>query len=198
MRVARCSALFLIVLLFIGSVTMPAVWTSPPVWADDMPISVGKLNQLIGQDGDLDYLLKGRQIVDSVVAKGADTGTTSTTFIDVDATNYKITITPKSTRVKVTMSFAGYAIGSATALSQYDILRVGGSRAGHATHGLGSVYSASAAAHSDAITIIGYFTGLVPDTAYEFRLQFRTTNAANSNIVLGALGEVVHMTAEEI
>ncbi len=174
---------------------MAPIWTALWDWIDRMPISKTRLQQLLGIDGNLDYLLRGKQISYSVVAKGSDTGTTSTSFVDVDMTNYKITITPKSTRVKVEMTFSG---GIASNVAEYDIVNVNtGLRAGHATHGLGAALTNSLSIEAN-VHIVGYFTGLTPGTTYEFRLQYRTVAGGGTAFVYGVYGEVFVAIAEEV
>lgn len=139
-------------------------------------------------------------VVMSVVAKGADSDTTSDAFSDVDAAVYKIAAVANTTRQKVTMSFMGGMLSPVAAcLPEYDILRVGGSRAGHATHGLGSGMSLVTGAYVESpITLEAIFTGLVPGTNYEYRLQYRNTVNTKHATVFGSLGEVCEMMIEDI
>jgi hypothetical protein len=70
---------------------MPFVWTPPPLWTADLPISVNRLNQQVGQNGNMDYLFNRPMQVIKRTA-GANLTTSSTTFVDMDAVNLAITL----------------------------------------------------------------------------------------------------------
>lgn len=154
---------------------MPPAWTNPPVWIPDMPISVTKLNNLIGANGDLDYLKLASPVQQTYLVPASIT-TTGTTFIDADATNLKVVITPRSTRVKVTMVFTG--MNSGTGIGLYDIYSVGlAARSGDAVWGLANSYVTNA---YTPIAIVAIFSGLAAGVAQEFRLQFCSSVAGQT------------------
>lgn len=154
---------------------MPPAWTNPPTWSADMPISVTKLNNLIGANGDLDYL-KLASPVQQFYLVPASISTTGATFIDADATNLKVVITPRISRVKVTMIFSGMAAGSCIGL--YDIYSVGlAARGGDTTWGLGNAYVLNAYM---PIAISHIFSGLAAGVPQEFRLQFASSVAGQT------------------
>ncbi len=100
--------------------------------------------------------------------------TTATAWSDVHATA-KVTITPNSTRVKVTMWT--WTDTGGTGQGFFSIRNnTTGVQAGDVNEGLANIPNASAS----FLTMVGIFTGLTPGTSYEFRFRFRAGTAGQA------------------
>lgn len=138
----------------------------------------GNVDDALDQLADrVQYLATERAYVSQTYRPAGYIQTTSTSFVDVDATNVKVTITPQnSSRVLVGFSFTGG--GGTTYAGHFDILQVGGSRAGDATYGMAQADAGPTPHH---YTLMAIFTGLTPGTEYTFRLQMKT-NSSSQNV----------------
>jgi hypothetical protein len=165
-------------------------WNPPDTpWTTNMAITVARLQQFADS---IYYLFRQRPLAKSVTVGTGDISTTSTTFI---STGLAITITPKSTRVKVTCTFTAYITpAGGTVSAEFDLysnsLAV---RFGDATHGMIAISTSS----PNAATLVAYFEGLTPNVSQTFTLMMRTTNAS-STAAIAYTGHPVSMMAEEI
>ena len=75
-------------------------------------------------------VLSGRALAKKIYVGAANLTTAGTTFVDADATNLIISITPQSTRVRVTFTFTA---DSATNPAEFDILCTSPSGRSHST-----------------------------------------------------------------
>ncbi len=115
---------------------MPApVWTALLNWSFDKAISVPRLNAFVGDDGvnpgNLEYLLRGRQ--KRVLAKdnNGDYTTTSTTWVDINATDFTAGLTvPAGTHILAV--FGGVLVQSGASQRIFLDLTLDGTRKGSA------------------------------------------------------------------
>jgi hypothetical protein len=131
----------------------------------------------------------GMQRDSAIVANTSlNTGTVTGAWAQSHAT-HTITITPHTTRVKVTVQFAGYMGGADT--GYFDIYSVTlTARAGTANEGLNQLINDTV---RHPVTVVGIFTGLTPGVAQEFQLYMKTLGASSINSAWP-----VHFYAEEI
>jgi len=130
-----------------------------------------------GWADDLTYLHTERVLSATTYKGSANPTTTSATFADADATNLIATITPTSTRVRVTFCFS--CVGTSTD-GAYDIYSVGlAARFGDATTGMRMSISGDKA----YINLVAIFQGLAPGVAQTFKLQFKSVTAGQTTTI---------------
>jgi hypothetical protein len=149
-------------------------WTAPRTWVTSEVPGASTFNT---DHRDNLIALKSARPVSSTspvyYVGSTDPTNTTTTFTDSNATEHKITIVPEGTRVRVWFGFMASASG---ADGEFDILQVSGSRAGDATHGIFRLL----VNQSCYVLVSALFTGLTPNTSYDFKLQFRTVTSTNT------------------
>lgn len=107
-------------------------WTTPKDWATNELVTAANMNAHLRDN--LNYLLAGRTIGWALVT-GAGYGTSSTSFVDVDATNLSITQTLTSSRVAV-LAWGCVSANPYSSIAYLDIIVDNTNRMGHATDGL--------------------------------------------------------------
>ena len=142
-------------------------WTTPKTWADDELVTANVMNTHIRDNLNVLY---ERPLDWLNYLPGSDYTTTSTSWVDVDGTNLKLTVTPATSRVFVLATFEGYSEQNVSpannsAFSFYD----GTTRLGDSTYGLTAMLDNS----SRLITVCGVFEGLTPDVEIDITLQYR-------------------------
>lgn len=140
-------------------------------WTDLTNVTTGQLIDATLFNNILDnqrYLLE-RAAASQIYVAGSNYTTTSTSFVDVDATNLKLAITPASERLLV---FASARL-SVSANRAFLDLAANSVRAGDTSWGLGGTESA---AITQMLTIVGYWSGLTPGNNYDVTLQWRVTS----------------------
>jgi len=138
----------------------------------------------------IDYLHTGRTVASSTYVGSANLTTTLATWADADATNLIVTLTPTSTRVRVTFIFNATAAGG---YAEFDIYSVGlTARFGDATHGITSCIQNA----QSQIKVEALFTGLTANVAQSFKLQYRSVTAGQTSTIYNNAYPVT-MIAEE-
>jgi hypothetical protein len=164
-------------------------WTTPATWVSDYVVTASDLNIYLRDNSN--YLLGSRPLAESIKSGSANYSTTSTTYVDVDGTNIKVSITPASTRALVWAQFQWNASAQATWFDIYcDVLNA---RGGAATFGLGGGFSGLG-----GLSIQHIFTGLTPGVLTTFKLQWRVNSGGTGTIYNSVSGEQVRMGAIEV
>jgi hypothetical protein len=148
-------------------------WTAPPSFSTGELVPASKM-QIISDD--LSYLLnrpKGAVLRDN----GSNYTTTSTSFVDVDATNLKITITLSGSAVAV--GFTGVTALDNTGVTYWDI-DVDGTRQGAA--GTDGLYATNLGTPNASMYIL--VTGLSTGS-HTFKLKWKTTSPRTSSLYSG-------------
>lgn len=139
-------------------------------WTDLTNVTTGQLIDATLFNNILDnqrYLLE-RAAASQIYVAGSNYTTTSTSFVDVDATNLKITIAPASDRLLVLATARFYVKGNLTCLD----LAANSVRAGDTNWGL----AATSSTEAQTITVAGYWSGLTPGNNYDVTLQWKTSS----------------------
>lgn len=117
-------------------------------------------------------VLYASQAVQKIYTVPSNLTTTSTTFVDADATNLAVSLTPGKTKIGVMCMFgADLSVG---AESYYDLI-VGATRIGDATNGL--IRVSTIGIH----TIFG-FASVTPNASTTIKLQYRAGAGATARI----------------
>ncbi len=153
-------------------------WNIPVTWTPGQIVAASDLNSQLRDD--LNYLLAGRPTGFVVRSGTSDYTTSSTTFVDVDATNLILTLTLNSSRVLLVASALINASASGGAC-YLDWIVDSTTRAG-GTSGLVNNAVAGGGTQVHAVTAIGLFTGLSAG-AHTFKLQARGNGTGSANIL---------------
>lgn len=160
---------------------MPAVWTTSPLWTDELPLSVPRLNQLIGQDGNLDYLYRLPTRV--LRLGGSDYISSSTSFVNVDGTNLVLTITPKNGRVTC-IAIGHWKIVTGGVPTYIDWIVDDTTRHGDASRGTFAQQWLPADDNNKLhhpFFCLAHFTGLT-NAAHTFKLQWRCDSSGGGTV----------------
>lgn len=146
-------------------------WTTPKTWTAEV-LTSSDMNTHLRDNLDA---LKNPPTDDFTTT--ADESTTSATFVDVDATDWSLDITPAGTEVWI---FARLNVTHTTTGDIYfDIIKDGTTLAsGGETNGIAGV--TPGASDFDTVDLIYRWTGLTANTAVNFKLQWRTSVATAS------------------
>jgi hypothetical protein len=139
-----------------------SAWTTPATWAASQLVTASDLN--VQMRDNLGYLF-ARPQVRILRDNGADYTTTSSSFVPVDSTNLKITLTISGSAVL--LCFIGVFYNT-TANEVHVDLDVDGSRVGSAGND-GLAFTGQAPA---TVSIVVLVTGLTPG-AHTFNVQWR-------------------------
>lgn len=140
-------------------------WTSPRTWTSEV-LTSALLNTHLRDN--LNYLFAPN--TDNAHDTGVET-TTSTTFVDADATNLSIDVAPAGT--EVFLIFIAMVSHDTTNGRIYFDITQDGSSITSLTSGLGGVTPGATTAESN-ICLIHRRTGLTPNQSYNFKLRWRT------------------------
>lgn len=148
-------------------------WTTPKTWTSEV-LSSANLNTHLRDN--LNYLF-APSTADFTTT--ANYSTTSTTFVDVNSTDFSLTIAPAGTEVWI---FFRGSINSNTGTnaSAMDLTKDGSSLSSE-TSGVVQFTSTTAI---QVVSFVFRVTGLTPTTSYNFKLQWLT--AANTLVLQGA------------
>jgi hypothetical protein len=155
---------------------MTGGWTTPTTWNPGQVVSATDLNTHLRDN--LNYLVSGFPMSMVVRNNAGNYTTTSTTFVDVDATNLIITITLQSGRAIIYAQCMCLGDAAAGDGMEIDIIVDSTTRAGNATHGL---FRVARTLRSHA-AVFAVFTGLSVNASHTFKLQFRTVGAGTATI----------------
>ena len=155
---------------------MPATWTSPVTWNPGQVVAASDLNTQLRDN--LIYLFTRPQ---SVVKRdnGASYTTTSTSFVDIDGTNLKITFTISGSAVL--LGFTG-VLGIASPDTQFDLLVDGARYASVGSDGLAAMQTPSG--YPFGITLVGLVTGLAAGQ-HTFKIQWKNLTGGTSTLFAG-------------
>ncbi len=143
---------------------MPSTWTSPVTWNPGQVVAASDLNAQLRDN--LIYLFARPQ---GVVKRdnGASYTTTSTSFVDIDGTNLKITLNISGSAVLLGFTGCGY-------LAQFDFL-IDSTR--YASAGADGLVDAGGAL--GPICMIGLVTGLAAGS-HTFKVQWKVTGGTGA------------------
>lgn len=143
---------------------MPATWTAPLTWTTDQLVTASDLNTHLRDN--LEFL-KDPPTTAALLNESANYSTTSTTFVNVDAT--KLTLTLTTSGGAVLIGFSGMCLNSGGTFAIYFDVDIDGARfAGDD----GITGSAAAAVEHFAFAILK--TGLAAGT-HTFKLMWRVS-----------------------
>lgn len=175
--------------------------TSPFAWTDDLAISTARLNQHLGNTGNMQYLLdyvayfrNTRPSQKIVRNAGSDYTTTSATFVDVDATNLKLSLAIDGTRALV-IANAYVSSSAAGGGAVLDVILDSTTRAGDATYGLFSSGQGTSGTQIMTGVCFAIFNSLTAGT-HDFKLQFRAY-AGTGTTKISSNGQPVVMVGFE-
>jgi hypothetical protein len=164
-------------------------WTTPATWVTNYVMTASDLNTYLRDNPN--YLLTQRPTAEILKSGSANYSTTSTTYVDVDSTNIKVSITPVSTRALVWAQFQWTTSSQPAWFDIYcDVLNA---RGGAATFGLGGGFGGFG-----GLTLVHIFTGLTPGVLTTFKLQWRVNSGGTGSIYNSTTGELVRMGAIEV
>lgn len=123
--------------------------------------------------GNIEYLLDPNKVTTEYNG-GSGYSTTSTSFVDVDGTNVKVTLTTNGGPVLVIFSGSAYSSGG-TYATYFDI-DVDGTRLGNANTG-GLQEQQGAASVTFAFTVVAIIDGLTAGS-HTFKLKWKTTGTS--------------------
>lgn len=149
-------------------------WTTPKTWATSELVTAAMMNTHLRDN--LGYLLAGRPA--AVAMSRTAYTTTSTSMVDVDATNLKIVLTPSGSRALV-MAYAIMSVNNVA--GNVGWLRLYGD------NGLGqSDYVGQSVQNQTAGFLLAHlYTGMTPGTAYTFTLRYA---AGTSSVTINPSG----------
>jgi hypothetical protein len=142
-------------------------WTTPRTWTDGEVPGATIFNAHVRDN--LAYLLGGRGHV-LATSTEAPSETTSTNFVDADATHLAVTVTPSGTRV---LLVAGVAAKASSNTMQLRLNRTDG------VPGVSVTLNSTAAYYAVWPELL---TGLTPGTTYTWRLQFRINISGTARV----------------
>lgn len=148
-------------------------WTTPPDFVQGGVPTEAQMDIL---SADLSYLLNYPQAY-VVRDNGANYTTTSTTFVDVDASNLILTMSLSGGRAIVMATFHAFPPATGNG-SEYDLIVDSTTRAGDATHGLARQPQSGS---TQLITLLGYWSGLSIGS-HTFKLQYRSITSGTTII----------------
>lgn len=154
-------------------------WTAPATWTANQLIGASDLNTQVRDN--LNYLLGGRTIGSKTSAVSASTS--STTFVDIDATNLIITQTLTSTRALCVLVAPMYQ-NTAGSYVYFDFVVDSTSRIG-GTNGIFGFSPAAAGGYYMPGVVVGIFTGLTA-ASHTFKPQWKVS--ANVGGLIGTSG----------
>ncbi len=175
---------------------MTAVWTTPKTWNTGDPLTASDMNTHIRDN--MEFLLTGGTSVQNRV-DASDVSITSTSFVDVDTTNFKVTITPTSSTNLVVVFITGAVSFPSTGYAFFD-LTDNGARLGQ-DDGLFVIGSTSTFLANRIPINIAIPLRNLSVASHEFRLQAKVS-AGTLTFLMGAgtaNGDIhPYMTAKEI
>lgn len=165
-------------------------WTNLPTFVAGSVPGAADFNAYIRDD--LTYLLSGRAKATKVYVGAADLSTTSLTFVDVDATNLKVSLgVVNSGNVLVLVQGQWRAESTATTGAEFDVIMDSTTRAGNATHGLWRVSTGA----TQSNVLVASFSG-VSVGSHDFKVQYRAVSAGQATVWLN--GYPLVMVAMEV
>jgi hypothetical protein len=162
-------------------------WTSPLTWQAGQVVTASDLNTHLRDN--LNYLLAGSPLSYIVRTGSTDYATSSTTFTDVEATQFSLTLALSSGRALV-VATALIVSDNSNGCCYLDWLNVeSGARAGGAS---GLVQNALGVGGTvfNPVTAIGVFNGL-PSGLNTFRLQYRGNGNGNAQVLNNGIAVVL-------
>jgi hypothetical protein len=147
-------------------------WNTPVTWTPNTVLGATQLNAQLRDN--MNFVLNGKAMSYLVYNYGGST-TTSLTFVDVDATNLKVTGNLTSGRALVFASFVGLTTLSGGG-GYFDVIVDNTTRAG-GVNGLAWIPYANLPARP--ITMVAYFSGLSVGS-HTFKMQYRLQSAGNA------------------
>lgn len=157
-------------------------WTTPKTWVNSEPLTADDLNTHLRDNLNA---LHAPPTASYQLNEAANYTTTSTTFVDVDATVGKLSLTITTTGGDVMIGFYGYA--AATGNTGFFDVEMDGTRIG-GDDGL-AVFYISIATTSFVILKTGVSAG-----SHTFKLQWKVASGGTATLYAGAgtLGADVH------
>jgi hypothetical protein len=158
---------------------MPAVWTAPRTWAVGELVTAALLNTHLRDNLEA---LKVPPTALHNVNQGSDYQTTSTSFVNVDATNLALTIVTGGGDVLI--GFYGFVNVAAGAKFAYFDVEIDGVRMA-GDDGLVAANSQQSANQAFCVSFVTLKQGLAAGT-HTFKLQWKATSAATLTLYAGA------------
>ena len=159
---------------------MTAEWTAPITWAVDQLVTADNLNEQVRDN--LEFL-KDPPTDEYTLNEGSDYTTTSTSFVDIDATNLALTIETGGGDVLVHFhGVFGSVSGSGTAVAYLEVDVDGSPLAGN--DGIIAIYIDDAADHFP-LSFTQLIQGLSAGS-HTFKLQWKRTTSASAVVALWA------------
>jgi hypothetical protein len=157
-------------------------WTTPKDWTTNELVTAAMMTTHVRDN--LNYLFSGYPIAFATYS-AANKTTISTTFVDIDATNLKLTLDVKSGRaILIAVGTWQHSSGAGAMFADWYSTTLA-QRAGDTNTGLtGGVNSTSGV----PCVVIGRFTGLTAGS-HDFKLQWKVANGTGT-MVSGTSGVV--------
>lgn len=146
-------------------------WTTPVTWSNGSVPGATDLNAQIRDN--LLFLFSGRALQKIAYEGSADKTTTSTSFVAVDTTNLRCTLTVTTGRVLV-FGRGNWSNSTTTAQMYADFLMDGATRAGGTNNGLAQQETGSTGTGYWPFSILGIFTG-VSSGSHTFDLAWKVS-----------------------
>lgn len=157
-------------------------WTAPITWAAAQLVSATDLNTHIRDNEN--FLYTRFPVQQALVTNAGNYTTTSTSFVDVDATNLILTITP-ATGTVVIMAFLTASL-AVTGTVYFDLILDSTTR--YSASASGSAFLNIGGSNQAPVTIFGRFSGL-SNTAHTFKLQWKVS--ASTGTIYGSAAAMI-------
>lgn len=161
-------------------------WTSPTTRVTGELITASIWNTDLTNN--LNWLF-ARPLASQVYNNTGVLTTSSTSFVDADATNLIVTFTTAAARIKAVATFLGHKATGGDGF--FDLILDSVTRAGHSTGGLAKITNETTSGLP--VTIVGEWSGLSA-ASHTVKIQFRSSDANSCRILTG----VVRLQAVEI
>ncbi len=152
-------------------------WTTPKTWTPGDVLSASELNTHLRDNPN--YLLSGFAMASVIHEPASDYTTTAGSFVDVDATNLKLTLTVKGGRAVVYASFHLASDGTANSSGEATVLCDTATYPdGSGANGLVRLKTTG----TQVVSLVAFFSGLA-EGSHTFKLQFRNAAAGATTTI---------------
>lgn len=163
-------------------------WTTPATFIANQIVGASDLNTQLRDN--LNYLFASRPTGITNYQNGSNYTTTSTSFVDVDATNVKLTLTLSGSRLFIVSRFVANYTNVANNGINFAFYSVGLNANGSTTNWQGN----SAASNIEGqVNMVDIFTGLAAGSQ-TIRLRWAVSNGAGTGSIIFFSGTNLHYT----
>ncbi len=163
-------------------------WTTEPTFVSGQIVGASDLNTYLRDD--MNFVFNGKALAQTMYAKGSDYTTTSTSMVDIDATNLALTITVTTGRVRINFAGYFYSDSAVSRVAFIDVLVDGTS-----INGGNPEQKAYADTNGTPMSFTVYKTGLSA-ASHTFKLQWKMINPGTLHLVSDTTSAVLFSVEE--